>query len=121
MNWSDGRIKGFIVSTLRGAMRRWPPKWEALADAYVGKKVNSKTKRASKHYKCAGCGEGFPQAQVEVDHKEPVVDPKTGFISWDIFISRLFCEKENLQVLCKDCHKIKTKKERNVKNSTKES
>ena len=49
---------------------------------------------------------------MEVDHIEPVVDPKEGFISWDVFIDRLFCERANLQAVCKPCHKVKTQKEK---------
>jgi hypothetical protein len=41
-----------------------------------------------------------------------VVDVKVGFTSWDDFIERLYCGKENLQVLCKECHDKKTLKEK---------
>ena len=49
---------------------------------------------------------------VQVDHVAPVVDPKRGFKGWDEYISRLYCESDNLQVLCIPCHKKKTEKER---------
>jgi len=64
------------------------------------------------HYKCAACKKHFVAADVQVDHIEPVVDPKKGFISWDVFIERMFVEIEKLQVLCKPCHKIKTDEEK---------
>jgi len=74
-------------------------------------------------HKCASCGIIFPllnvgkrkKKQVHVDHISPVVDPKTGFIGWDIYLSRLFTQIENLQVLCVACHKIKTKKENELR------
>ena len=113
--WTEGRFNSFITSTLRSGMRRWPPKYECLADAKVGKKVNEKTGRLAEHYKCKACKGEFPAKSVQVDHKQPVVDPSTGFESWDVYIERMFCEKKNLQVLCKDCHAIKTKKERSKK------
>lgn len=47
-----------------------------------------------------------------VDHIDPVIDPKTGFVSWDEVVKRMFCELEGLQVLCHDCHTHKTKDER---------
>jgi 5-methylcytosine-specific restriction endonuclease McrA len=31
------------------------------------------------------------------------------------FVSNLFCEADNLQVLCKSCHKTKTAEERKKK------
>ncbi len=64
------------------------------------------------HYKCAKCKKHFVAADVQVDHVLPVVDPKVGFVSWDMFIDRIFCEIENLQVMCKPCHKVKTELEK---------
>ncbi len=64
------------------------------------------------HYKCAKCKKHFVAADVQVDHVLPVVDPKVGFVSWDLFIDRIFCEIENLQVMCKPCHKVKTEEEK---------
>lgn len=110
--WTEGRIKGFIVSVLRAGARRWPPKFEALTDAFIGKKINEKTGRVAKHYRCASCGGEFTSSSIEVDHISPVVDPEIGFIDWNTFIDRLYCPKENLQVLCTTCHKEKTNEER---------
>jgi 5-methylcytosine-specific restriction endonuclease McrA len=113
--WTEGRLKSFITSCLRGGFRRYPPKYEVLKEAFVGKKINENTKRLSAHYRCNSCGECFPTSEVQVDHVDPIVDPDIGFTSWDDFIYRLFCPKSNLQVLCKSCHTIKTKKENNTR------
>jgi len=110
--WTDGRVKGFITSVIRGGFRRWPPKFKCLADAKKGKRPNAKTGRIAEHYECHSCKEAFPAKEVQVDHIEPVVDPKVGFVDWDTFITRLFCGEENLQVLCKPCHLVKTKLEK---------
>ena len=112
VSWTDGRVKGFITSVIRGGFRRWPPKFNVLSAAKKGKKVNAKTGRVAEHYECFTCKEAFPAKEVQVDHIAPVVDPKVGFVDWDTFISRLFCEAENLQVLCKPCHLAKTKLEK---------
>jgi len=109
--WSEGRIKSFIVSTLRSGARRWPPKFETLKEACVGKKLNKTSNRQALHYKCNKCKKEFPQKDVQVDHIFPVVGPE-GFIDWNTFIERLFCPKENLQVLCSKCHTAKTNKEK---------
>ena len=110
--WTEARFKSFVTSALRAASRRWPPKYKALKEAFVGKKVNAKTGKMAMHYKCADCKDLFVAVDVQVDHIKPVVDPKKGFISWDDFISRMFCEIENLQVMCKPCHKVKTDQEK---------
>jgi len=62
----------------------------------------------AQHYRCNLCQNEFPQKQVEVDHILPVVDPVNGFTTWDEYISRLFCGKENLQVVCRTCHRAKS-------------
>ena len=112
--WTEARYRSFITSTLRAGSRKWPPKYETLNAAKTEKKTNEKTGRLAQHYKCAGCKKEFTQKDVQVDHIKPVIDPKKGFISWDTYIERMFCEAKNLQVLCKDCHLVKTKKEKEI-------
>lgn len=113
-DWTPARFHSFVKGALRSASVKWPPKYQSLNDSYVGQKINSKTGRLAKHYKCASCKEEFPSKDVQVDHITPVVDPNLGFTSWDEIIDRMFCEKENLQVLCKICHDNKTKQEREI-------
>ena len=109
--WTAGRLKSFITTTLRSGMRRYPPKYEALKNAYTCTKINPKSGRNAKHYRCAGCNGDFPSKDVNVDHKDPVVS-SSGFVDWNTFIDRLFCGVGNLQVLCGVCHDKKTAKER---------
>lgn len=106
--WTEARFRSFIVSALRAAFRRWGPKHDALAGAFSGSKINKKSGRQAKHYQCIECAKHFPQKEVQVDHKIPIAPYK----DWNEFIEKLFCEADNLQVLCKPCHKEKTKKER---------
>ena len=110
--WTDARFRSFVTSALRAASRRWPVKYKALKAAFAGRQVNAKTGKLAMHYKCAKCKKLFVAADVQVDHVQPVVDPKKGFVGWDVYIDRMFCEIENLQVLCKPCHKIKTDQEK---------
>ena len=102
----------FIIAALRAATRRWPPKYNTLNAAKTKKKKNALTGRLAQHYRCNACKNDFPLKQVQVDHIVPAVDPATGFTNWDEYISRLFCDENNLQVLCKACHNIKTQGER---------
>lgn len=96
-------------------MKRFPPKWKASKAAMVGRMVNERTGRLAEHYKCAACEGFFVARDVQVDHIKPVVDPDKGFKDWWTYINRLYCEKENLQVLCKECHKAKTNEERKAR------
>lgn len=118
--WTEGRYRTFVTSALRAGARRWPPKYSTLNAAKTEKKINPKTGRIAQHFKCEMCQQEFTQKEMEVDHIRPVIDPVEGFKSWDSFIDRLFCEANNLQAICKGCHKEKTKQEKAVRNENRQ-
>jgi len=109
--WTPARFNSFVTSILRSGSRRWGPKYTVLNEAKTEKKINKATNRLAQHFLCAHCQGEFPASKVQVDHIKPIGFDKT----WDEFIDGLFCEKENLQVLCKPCHKKKTQQERKSK------
>lgn len=113
--WTEGRFNSFVTSILRSGSRRWPPKYEVLNEAKTEKKINVKTGRLAQHFKCMGCLGEFTSTGVQVDHITPIGRDR----SWDDFIAGLFCEAENLQVLCVACHKAKTLSEKPVKAAPK--
>lgn len=111
--WTESRYASFIKSLLRKGTQRWGPKNEALKEGRVEKGV----------YYCQSCQQNVPVTvkvngkrvrNVFVDHVDPIIDPEKGFTSWDDYIEKMFCEKENLQVLCGECHDIKTAQERKI-------
>ena len=110
--WTPAKYRSFVTGALRTATRRWPPKYKALKEAFVGRQVNKKTNKLAMHYRCAGCDNEFVSNDVQVDHISPAVDPAKGFVSWDVYVDRLFCETSYLQVLCLNCHKKKTAEEK---------
>lgn len=118
-SWTEARYRAFVVGALRSATRRYPPRNAALKNAFVEQRISKKSNRLAKHYRCAICRNLFTSTDIQIDHIEPVVDPKVGFVSWDVYISRMYCEVDNFQVLCKPCHKVKTKEERQQKCSEK--
>lgn len=77
-------------------------------------------------YKCEDCGEIGPATlppkegnkrrikNIIADHTEPVIDPNTGFVSWDETVERMFVEEEGFQAICHACHTIKTNKEKAI-------
>lgn len=94
-------LQRLIIGALRKIFWYSPLRREALEQAKSGML-----------YKCAITKKKFPVNEVTVDHVDPVVDPKVGFVDWNTFIARLFCNVSNLQVLSKKAHSEKTKREK---------
>lgn len=95
----------YIENTLRAASRKWKPK----NDAFVAARVSRG------NYECAKCKAIVKRGELNVDHKEAVINPMTGFTTWDDYIERLLLEEDGYQVLCIPCHKEKTAFEDNYR------
>lgn len=119
--WTQARFNSFIKSALRGASMRWGPKYEAKKAARVERGK----------YRCVGWKRGshivtasLPPKKgnkrrinnVQIDHIIPI-----GSGSWDEIIAGMFCEADNLQVLCHACHQLKTQEEREQRKKNKEA
>lgn len=107
---TESAFWSFIRSALRNKSRWWKPITECKQQArrpYTGP-----NKRLKFEYQCNQCKGWYPEKQINVDH---IIPAGTLTCSTDLagFIERLFCEQENLQVLCETCHNKKTKAERN--------
>jgi hypothetical protein len=81
------------------------------------KKDGSKAKKKHVFYTCVECNKEFNSSQIQVDHKEPVIplNIPSRHLSVDILIQRLFCDDNNLQILCKQHHKEKSNKENQIR------
>ncbi len=98
-------LKGWLTSVLRRASFRWGPRSEAMRRARIERGL----------YKCAMCKDNFKNKEIIIDHIDPVVsiegfkfleDGKTP--DWNVFITRLFCDVDGFQILCKTCSDAKT-------------
>lgn len=81
-------------------------------EANIVKGYKDPKRKAVKFWvKCQECGKMEAKSNVQVDHIEPLVplDKSLEDMSWDEVVDRLWCAPENLQILCKPCHKSKTK------------
>ena len=121
--WTESRFKSFIVGVLRAAMRKWGAFHDAKREAERETRVDKATGRKRKMYECAGCTRLFKSDEVHVDHIQPVFDPLKRIpaeeTDWTEVINRMFCEIDNLQVLCHTCHGIKTENERKQRYGSK--
>jgi len=102
-------LSQFVISGLRRLSYKIPSRAIALTRARVKRGI----------YKCAICGELVKKSEISVDHKLPIV-PVTGWDTFDGYIDRLFCNPEDLQIICKDpCHALKTKLENQARRKHK--
>lgn len=106
---TESAFWSFIRSTLRQKSRWWKPITECKMKsrrAYKGP-----NKRQKFEYLCKSCNMWFPYNKINVDHIKPAGSLNC---AQDLpgFVERLFCEQDNLQVLCEKCHDIKTKSEK---------
>lgn len=98
------------MSAIKRTFSRSPAHREALNNAKCPRK---KGPRGGARYRCATCKKDYGIRGVSVDHIIPVVPigQLSKEMSWDSLVSNIFCDVENLQVLCSDCHKVKSKEE----------
>lgn len=79
------------------------------------KDVEAAARKSRGNYECAACKQLFKRQEIHLDHITPVVDPHTGFTTWDDYIARLF--EGELQALCLTCHYEKSKQENIIRRS----
>lgn len=105
--WTESSFWQFIRSGLRLMSKRWPPLYTCLKQArrpYYG--YNKKQKW---EYQCASCSKWFGRKLVQVDHLNECGTLKS-YDDAALFIERLFCETDELQIMCIPCHNRKTHK-----------
>jgi hypothetical protein len=109
---TESMFWSMIRSALRQKSRWWKPIGECKK---LARRVyKGKNKRQKWEYLCNKCKQWYKSDQVNVDHIEPAGSLNC---SNDLpsFVDTLFCEQDNLQVLCKTCHDQKTQLEKQLK------
>lgn len=106
---TESAFWSFIRSALRQKSRWWKPITQCKMKsrrAYKGP-----NKRQKFEYQCNTCKKWFPDKKINVDH---IIPAGSLNCANDLpgFVERLFCEIDNLQVLCSGCHDVKTAKEK---------
>lgn len=101
---TEAGFRAFVISALRSKSMHWKPIGEVKKKARVSRGL----------YRCNDCGKLFKK--VVIDHICPVVD-YCGFTNFDDYVNRLYCEEENLQALCENCHKKKTETEKQIRKN----
>lgn len=127
-----GQIKGAIRRTFRLS----PQMEEVTKAARVElppkiKKDGDPGKKNQVRYTCGICKQLFQQANIQVDHIEPVVPlwKPEAEMTYDQIVRGVFCNISNLQVICStplkrnngfpSCHKLKTDEENFIRDNLK--
>lgn len=117
----DKKFRGKVINALRRLTRSYPPRnvvkrtQKAAPSTYQCEKCNIYVYEGLSETKMKEHGKTLDaeiiKGKVHIDHIAPVI-PINGFKNtewdWNEFMSNLFCDKTNLQVLCEECHKEKT-------------
>ena len=109
----DGSYNQWVISQIRRMWMKWPPKQEAIKNAYIDIRKSKFSGRVCKHYMCNHCQDILPlrngkKQVLFVDHITPVVDVNLSWQGYDTYLTRLLVSSDKLQVLCDKCHKHKT-------------
>lgn len=107
-------------TAIRGALRRVFSRSPVVREVLMKnrrevpkyRKDGTRAKRDAVQYQCNLCNEWVGSTKIAVDHIEPVISVDEGFIDFNTFIERLFCDADNLQPICETCHRLKTNAER---------
>lgn len=119
--------KTWIIQRLRRLSMKWPPRnrvKKANRREYFKTKVDgSQYNKPNFEYQCAACKDWFADKDTCMDHVIPVIEVDQDSVSeeefYGIFVTGLFCEETNFQILCKSCHDDKTKVENKIRQETK--
>lgn len=100
------KLDGYFIAFCR-RLFAWSPAYKIAT-----KRAEVETPKGTR-WKCAKCGTLTGKGEKVRDHIEPVVPVKEGWNgSWDAYRDRMgFENPDNIQVLCKPCHKEKTNAE----------
>lgn len=114
MNKPDNaKERNLVKGALRRVFSRSELRHKALSLASIGDYHHPGRPRVTKWGKCSNCQNMEPLYLMQVDHIDPIIPVKNTLeeMNWDEVIERMWCTVENLAVVCKPCHQLKTKTE----------
>lgn len=110
-----------IKGALRRVFSRSELRRQVIEESVIQGYSDPSRPRVKTWCRCAACQQPTPKSYVVADHIMPVVPVTVSFesMSLDEVVDRLWCERANLQPICPDCHKVKTKTENKVRRQNK--
>lgn len=113
---NNSRLTPKDRNAIKGAIRRAFARSELHRRVKAASEVvhtDSSRPRVKTWSKCTKCKTIDAKSYMVVDHIQPVIEVHTTLedISWDELVNRIWCEENNLQILCIPCHNLKSKDE----------
>lgn len=111
---------------LKGAIRRVFSRSELRKEAISLSMIDWEDEdrpRVSKWSLCFECGAPTPTYLIQIDHIEPIIELTKSLddYTWAEIVDRVWCTIDNLNPVCKDCHKVKTKEENKARRAYKKA
>lgn len=110
--WTEARFFSEIRAALRQKFRYWVPAQTAKIRArrrYTG------SGRRKYEYQCASCKQYYPEKEININHIVQIGSLRT-LEDLPGFVERLCCESpDDYNILCRDCHRLETNKQREEK------
>lgn len=112
-NPSNPKERNLIKGALRRVFSRSELRRQVIDRSIITNYKDSKRKAVKFWVKCETCGKHEAKSNVQIDHINPVIkiNETLDDLSWDQLIDRLWCDISNLAIICKPCHKAKSKEE----------
>lgn len=112
-NPSNPKERNLLKGAIRRVFSRSDLRKQIIAKSIV-KGYQDPNRKAVKFWvKCETCGNMEAKSNVQVDHVKPVISVTETLedLTWDELVNRLWCEEQNLAIICIPCHKVKSKQE----------
>lgn len=112
--------RGLIKSAIRRVFSRSDLRKQAVEENRVNYSDPNRP-RVKKWSICHQCDTFTPTYLIEIDHRDPIIPINSSLeeMSWDQLINRIWCDPDNLNTLCKKCHKEKSKTENKARRAYK--
>lgn len=109
LEFLDKRTLAIVISAVRKSFCRHSPEYAKA----LSKVVDYSGPRGGRRWYCEKCGLKLAHTETFVDHIEPIIPLNQSVINLTFkeLYERCWTTSDNLQVLCKPCHMIKSKQE----------
>lgn len=110
---TNPKERNLIKGAIRRVFSRSELRRSALNNSVVKGYHDDTRPRVTKWGRCSICNNLEPAYKLEIDHINPVqpIGVLLEEMTWDELVNRIWCNEAELQPVCKECHRIKSKQE----------